>query len=207
MSNSTYETISLESAEQQTTFRAVIDSFAVLTEGLVGPPQEVTVPLEITGSIGTDGVRIQDAANGGCNVVRTTAISDLNNLLTPFPSPLSKNAAWRDSISTSGCHAGIPTTVLTKRRFTVTGEIDFSGRRLLLIQRLDSVSARGEGSYNQHRMKVETSGTGTARYYLDTVSGEVAQMTTSHRSSINVITSGRIHSFTQTANQDLVRVR
>jgi hypothetical protein len=207
ISNFTYETISLETGDQQTVFRAVVDSFAVRTQGLVGPPHEVTLPVELTGSIGPDGVHIQNALDDGCNAVRATAVTDLNNLLTPFPSPLSKGATWKDSVSTSACQAGIQTTVSTKRRFNVTGEIDFSGRRLLLVQRLDSITALGDGAYNQHRMKVESRGTGTARYYLDPVSGEVAQMTTSHLSQITVTTSGRVRSFTQTTNQDLVQVR
>lgn len=207
ISNFTHETITLEPGDQGTSFRAVVDSFAVLTEGLVGPPQEVTLPIEITGSLDAAGVHIQNTANGGCSAVRATAVTDLNNLLTPFPSPLSKNALWKDSVRTSGCYAGIQTIVETRRSFTVTGEINFSGRRLLLVQRLDSISALGDGAYNQHRMKVESTGTGTARYYLDTASGEVAQMTTSHLSQIRITTSGRARSFTQTTNQDLVRVR
>lgn len=207
ISNFTYETITLEPGEPETGFRAVVDSFAVLTQGLVGPPQEITLPIELTGSIRPDGLHIADAADGGCNAVRATAVTDLHNLLTRFPASLAKNAVWRDSVSTLGCQAGIQTSVTTNRRFTVTGEIDHSGRRLLLVQRLDSITALGEGAYRQHRMNVESRGTGVARYYLDTASGEVAQMTTSHQSSIRVTTSGRVHSFTQTTNQDLVRVR
>jgi hypothetical protein len=207
ISNFTFETITLEPGDQGMSFRAVVDSFAVLTEGLVGPPQEITLPIELTGSITPDGVHIADATDGGCNAVRATAVTDLLNLLTRFPASLAKNAAWRDSVSMLGCQAGIQTQIATRRTFTVTGEIDFSGRRLLLVQRLDSISALGEGAYKQHRMKVESRGTGVARYYLDTSSGEVFQMTTSHQSSIRVTTSGRVHSFTQTTNQDLVRVR
>jgi hypothetical protein len=207
VSNFTHETITLEPGEERTTFRAVVDSFAVLSEGLVGPPQQVVVPVELIGSIGNDGLRIEETSSGRCNAVTAIAVTDLHNLLTQFPSSLAKNTTWKDSVTTSGCYAGIQTTVATKRTFTVTGEIDFSGRRLLLIQRLDSISALGDGAYNQHRMKVESTGTGSARYYLDTGSGEVAQMTTSHLSRITVTTSGRMRSFTQTTNQDLVRVR
>ena len=207
VSNFTHETITLEPGEEQTTFRAVVDSFAILSEGLVGPPQQVVTPVELIGSIGAAGLRIEETSSGRCNAVTAIAVTDLHNLLTRFPSSMAKNAVWKDAITTSGCQAGIQTTVETKRTFTVTGEIDFSGRRLVLIQRLDSISALGEGAYNQHRMKVESRGTGTARYYLDTASGEVSQMTTSHRSSITVTTSGRVHSFTQITNQDLVRVR
>jgi hypothetical protein len=56
-------------------------------------------------------------------------------------------------------------------------------------------------------MKVEGTGAGTALYYLETASGEVSQLTTNQRTRITVTTSGRLHSFTQTMNQDFVRVR
>jgi len=120
---------------------------------------------------------------------------------------MSKGTSWRDSISTSGCHAGIPTNAVTRRTFTVSGELDHSGRRLILVERVDSVTARGSGAYNQHRMQVESTGNGTAAYYLDAGSGEVFQLTSSQRSLIRVMTSGRVHTFTQVANQEFVRVR
>ncbi len=89
----------------------------------------------------------------------------------------------------------------------MSGEVDRSGQRLVLVQRQDFVTARGDGAHNQHRMQIESTGSGSATYYLDTVSGEVSQLTTSQRSSIRVTTSGRLHVFTQTVNQEFVRVR
>lgn len=188
-------------------FKAVIDTFLVTTQGAVGPAQLSTLPIELLGSLGAGGVRLESPPSEECSPVRATAATDLYNLLPRFPSPLSRNATWKDSISTSACHAGIPTTVVTRRAFTVSGEVEHSGRRFLLVQRLDSMSARGEGAYNQHRMQIESTGIGAAAYYLDTASGEVAQMTTNQRSWIKVTTSGRLHTFTQVANQEFVRVR
>ena len=153
------------------------------------------------------GVRVENQSGESCDAVRATVASDLHNLLAPMPSQLSRGAVWRDVITTSGCQAGIPTTAVTKRTFTVAGEIENSGRPLLLVQRVDSVDARGEGAYGQHRMTVEGSGVGGALYYLETASGEVSQLTTNQRIRITVTTSGRLHSFTQTTNQDFVRVR
>jgi len=207
VSNFTHEILTLEQAGEEMSFRAVVDTFAVITQGAIEPAQIVALPIQLTGSLGTAGVRMESPAPDSCDAVRATVATDIHNLLAPMPSQLSRGAVWRDVISTSGCQAGIPTTAVTKRTFTVAGEVEHSSRPLLLVQRVDSVDARGEGAYGQHRMKVEGTGTGTALYYLETTSGEVSQLTTNQRTRITVTTSGRLHSFTQTTNQDFVRVR
>lgn len=189
------------------TFRAVVDTFAVITQGSFEPAQIVELPIQLTGSLGMGGVRVENPASESCEPIRATVAADVHNLLAPMPSQLSRGAVWRDVITTSGCQAGIPTTAVTRRTFTVAGEVDHSGQRLLLVQRADSVDATGQGAYGQHRMNVAGNGVGTALYYLETSSGEVSQLTTNQRIRITVTTSGRLHSFTQTTNQEFVRVR
>jgi len=208
VSNFTHEILTLdEVGGGDLAFKAVVDTFSVTTQGSVGPAQPTTLPVELLGSVGASGVRLESPPSDECNPVRATVATDLYNLLPRFPSSMSKGTSWRDSISTSGCHAGIPTNAVTRRTFTVSGELDHSGRRLILVERADSVTARGSGAYNQHRMQVESTGNGTAAYYLDAGSGEVSQFTSSQRSLIRVTTSGRVHTFTQVANQEFVRVR
>jgi hypothetical protein len=56
-------------------------------------------------------------------------------------------------------------------------------------------------------MELSGTGNGSALYYLDPASGEVAHLITAQSSQIRVTTSGRVHSFTQIANQEFVRVR
>lgn len=206
VSNHTHQILTLEGTGGELSFRAVVDTFALITEGIVGPPQSIELPLELSGSIGSQGIRIETPAMESCNAIRAIVVTDLYNLLAPFPSPLSRGTVWRDSNSVSGCQAGIPTTSTTRRTFSVVGEVNHLGRGYLVVQRADSVAARGEGAYGQHRMQVEGMGTGTARYYLDITSGEVSQLTTGQQTRIRVTTSGRVHTFTQTTNQDFVRV-
>jgi hypothetical protein len=208
ISNLTHQILTLDDVGGgDLAFRLVVDTFAVITQGVVGPPQHITLPIELVGNVDASGLRLESAATDECNPVRATVTTDLYNLLPRFPSPLSTGTRWRDSVSAWGCHAGIPTTVVTRRAFSVGGEIEHLGRRLVLVQRIDSTTARGKGAYNQHRMEIESAGNGTATYYLDTGSGEVSQLTTSQRASIKVTTSGRVHTFTQVVNQDFVRVR
>ena len=207
INNFTHEILTLESAGEEMSFRVVVDTFAVITQGPIEPAQIVELPIQLTGSLGMGGVRVENQGSESCEPVRATVAADIHNLLAPIAPQLSRGAVWRDVITTSGCQAGIPTTVITRRAFSVAGEVDRSGQKLLLVQRVDSVDARGQGAYGQHRMTVEGTGVGSALYYLETASGEVSQLTTNQRIRITVTTSGRLHSFTQTTNQEFVLVR
>lgn len=207
VSNFTHQILTLERVGESLSFRAVIDTFAPVTQGVIGPAQAVELPIQLTGKADAGGVHLESPPSGSCDATRAIAATDLYNLLAPFPSELARGAVWHDSVIVSGCQAGIPTTATTTRTFTVSGEVNHAGRSLLLVERADSVNARGEGAYGQHRMTVEGAGSGSAFYYLDTTSGEVFQLTTNQRSRITVTTSGRRHSFTQITSQDFVRGR
>ncbi len=207
VTNFTHETLTFEPDEEGLTFRAVVDTFALKTEGAVGPPQPVELPIQLAGVIKSTGLRIENSANTSCNAAQATITTDIHNLLAPFPPRFSKGTVWRDSIAVSGCQAGIPITTTTRRTFRVSGEVMYSGQNLILIHRTDSLVARGEGAYNQHRMVIRGAGIGTALYYLDITAGEVSWLSTSQSSQIRVTTSGRLHSFAQTTNQEFVRAR
>jgi hypothetical protein len=207
VSNFTHEVLTFEPAGERLVVRALVDAFTLKTEGIVGPAQPVELPIQLSAAITPSGVRIEPSANNGCNAAEATITTDLHNLLAPYPPQFSKGAVWRDTIVVSGCQAGIPITTTTRRTFRVSGEVMYSGQPLILVQRTDSLSARGEGAYNQHRMMVEGRGVGTALYYLDITAGEISWLTTSQGSQIRVTTSGRLHSFSQTTRQEFVRVR
>lgn len=207
VSNFTHEVLTFESTQEGLAFRAVVDTFSLKTEGVVGPAQPVELPIQLSGTIGPSGIRIEPLSSTACNAAQATIATDLHNLLAPFPSRFSKGTVWKDSIAVSGCQAGIPITTTTRRTFRVSGEVVYSGQSLVLVHRTDSLSARGEGAYNQHRMLVQGAGVGNALYYLDIPTGEVSWLTTSQTSQIRVTTSGRLHSFTQTTNQEFVRAR
>lgn len=207
VSNLTREVLTFEPVGERLVVRALVDTYTLKTEGVVGPAQPVQLPIQLSAAITPSGIRIEPSANSACNAAEATIATDLHNLLAPYPPRFSKGAVWRDEIVVSGCQAGIPITTTTRRTFRVSGEVMYSGQPLILVQRTDSLSARGEGAYNQHRMVVEGRGVGTALYYLDIVAGEISWLTTSQDSQIRVTTSGRLHSFTQTTNQEFVRIR
>ncbi len=207
VSNVTHEILTLEPTGDELTFKAIVDKFDLTTEGAVGPAQSVQLPIELSGNLGSTGIRVDGSANGPCDAIRSIAVTDLHNLLAPFPARLARGMTWRDSINVSGCQAGIPTTTSTRRVFKVDGEVVHNGQSLLLLTRMDTLVSRGTGAYDQHRMEVGGTGSGSALYYLDPATGEVSHLITVQSSQIRVTTSGRVHAFTQIANQEFVRVR
>jgi hypothetical protein len=114
---------------------------------------------------------------------------------------------WRDSISVEGCQARIPTTTRTRRVFKVEGEVIHNGQPRLMLTRMDTLVSRGSGAYDQHRMEMSGTGSGSGLYYLDRATGEVSHLITVQSSQIRVTTSGRMHAFSQITTQEFVRVR
>lgn len=207
VTNLTHQILTFDSTENGLTFKSVVDKFDLKTEGVVGPAQPVQLPIQLSGIVTAAGIQLDAAAGEQCDAVQSIAVTDVHNLIASFPPRLAKGMAWRDSISVSGCQAGIPTTTRTRRAFKVDGEVLHRGQSLLLLTRMDTLVSRGTGAYHQHRMEVGGTGSGSALYYLDPATGVVSHLITVQSSQLKVTTSGRLHAFSQIANQEFVRVR
>ncbi len=203
--NLTKELITLTSAaDSGSTFTAVVDTFLTATKGLIGPAQPIQLPIQVTGAFTGHNLTINSdsSMNNKCNPISSALVSDLHNLLIRFPAPLSQGLVWQDSVNTSGCQAAIPTTSRTIRSYVVSGEAIYEGRPVLLIQRSDTIQAHGEGAQQQHPLKLDAGGTGSAVYYLDTKDGRVVRLTTGQELSLTITTSSKAHQFRQSSRQD-----
>ena len=202
--NVTNELVTLTSAEDSTIgFTAVVDAFTSTTQGLIGPVQPMQLPVQVSGVFADSGLSItSDGSNNKCNPVSSAIVSDLHNLLTRFPAPLSRGLVWRDSVSTTGCQAAIPTTSHTKRSYVVSGESLYEGQPVLVIQRTDTIRAQGEGAQQQHSVKLNASGIGSAIYYLDTRDGRLVRLTTGQELMLTITASGKLNQFKQSSQQE-----
>jgi hypothetical protein len=183
-------------------FTAVIDTFSSTTQGRIGPVQPIQLPMQVTGLFSDSGLSIIADDSNKCSPVGSAMASDLHNLLTKFPAPLSKGLAWQDSVSAAGCQAAIPTTSRTIRSYLVSGEAVYEGQPVLIVQRTDTIQAQGEGAQQQHPLRLDARGTGTATYYLDTKDGHVVRLTAEQELILTITTSGRAHQFKQSSKQD-----
>ncbi len=209
--NLTYELVTLTSAaDSGIILTAVVDTFSTTTQGLIGPVQSAQLPVEVSGVFTGDSLSIAVDSNtntGRCNPIRSALISDLHNLLTRFPAQLTRGLAWRDSVNSSGCQAAIPTTSRTIRSFVVSGEAIYEGRSVLLIQRSDTIQAHGEGAQQQHALKLDAVGNGSAVYYLDTTDGRLVRLTSGQELILTITTSSKPHQFRQSSRQDFRLLR
>jgi hypothetical protein len=201
--NTTYEIITLTPAgESGIEFTAVVDRFSTTTQGLIGPVQPTHVPVQVSGVFTGNALTISSDSTDKCDPVSSALRSDLHNLLTRFPPQLSRGLFWQDSVAVSGCQAGITTAFRTIRSYIVLGEAIYENQPVLLVQRSDTIRAHGEGAQQQHRLRLDAEGTGSAVYYLDTKDGRIVRLTAGQELNLTVGTSGKPYQFRQSSRQD-----
>ena len=201
--NTTHELLTLELAEDTIHFTAIIDTSSTLTQGAIGPVQSVPVPVQLSGSfIGDSLIFSGDSIAEKCNPVSSTLSADLHNLLLRFPIQFSQGSGWKDSVELTVCQAMIPTTAHIARSYTVSGEAAYQGEPVLLVQRMDSIHAHGEGAQQQHRVTLDASGTGSATYYISPGSGRVMRISTRQDLDLAITASGKIHHFKQSSKEE-----
>jgi hypothetical protein len=201
--NNTHELLTLEpSADTDIGFTAVIDTFSTTTQGLVGTVQTVQLPVRLTGFLTRDSLVIaSQSTNQRCSPATSALITDLYNILTPFPTQLSSAMSWKDSVEIAGCQAAIPTISHTTRSYSVAGEVLYNGRSVVEIHRTDTTRSRGEGGLQQHRVVLEATGTGNAIYYIDIGTGRITNFVLDQELTISVTASGRESRFKQRSKQ------
>lgn len=201
--NTTHELVTLVPADSGISFVAVVDTFSTTTQGLIGLVQPVQLPVQVEGVFADSKLVIRtDSSTGKCNPISSALVSDLHNLLTGFPAPLSQGQVWQDSVNARGCQAAIPTTSRIIRSYIVSGEAIYEGRPVLLVQRSDSIQGHGEGAQQQHRLTLDASGTGNAVYYLDTKDGRIVRLTAEQQLNLTITTSVGARQFKQSSRQD-----
>jgi len=206
--NTSHESVTLDSTDLGLNFVGVVDGFTTTTQGLIGPVQPTQLPVQVSGSLTTGGLTISSQTPGEkCNPVHSVLFADLYNLLVPFPQPLSPGFSWTDSVEVRGCPAGVPTLSHTNRAFTVAGEVTYDGHPAVMVQRVDTTRAQGEGGLQQHRVSIDAHGTGTAVYYLDVASGRIVHLTTNQTLLLGVTASGRQYQLKQDSKQEFGIVR
>jgi len=200
--NTTHELLTLEPSGDTIHFTAIIDTSSTITQGAIGPVQSVPVPVQLSGSFSSDSLIFSSDSAEKCNPVSSTLSADLHNLLVRFPIQLSQGSSWRDSVELTACQGMIPTTAHIARSYIVSAEVAYQGEPVLLVQRTDSIHARGEGAQQQHRVTLEASGSGSATYYISPASGRIVHINTGQDLDLAITASGKIHHFKQSSKEE-----
>jgi hypothetical protein len=93
------------------------------------------------------------------------------------------------------------------RSFRVMGEAKQDNLPVLVVQRIDSVQAHGEGAQQQHRITLDAVGAGGATYYLDFNNGRIVRIDLSQDSNLTITASGKTTHFRQNAREDYILAR
>jgi len=206
--NLTHETLGFERVGDTIQFTAVVDTFATTTQSLVGPAQASPLPIRITGWLVHDTLQIAaDSLATQCSPSQSAIRTDVHNLVVPFPARLERGAIWTDSLEFVGCQAMITTTAHIHRTFRVSGETSYSGSPVVLVERLDTIQAHGEGALRQHRVILDASGNGRVLYYLSPSTGQIVNATAEQNIGLVITASGKANNFRQTVKQEFALVR
>jgi hypothetical protein len=182
-------------------------TYTLTTEAVIAPLSDSSQKRQLPGL--NQKATITIGAGGDVQVVEpgavTTTACDASAALTTraqqlipsIPAHLATGDHWRDSTTTNGCRGMIPAESAVISNYTVVGETTFANMPAVQIHRLDSLSARGEGSEGQHRISVTASGTGNTDLFLDVATGRLIGSSGLQSSLVNVTTSGRLAQFIQ----------
>jgi len=201
--NAAHELLTLDSTEQGIGFTVVVDTFATTTQGLIGAIQPTELPAQISGSFANNVLTINgQSGNDRCSPLSTVLITDLHNLLVPFPPVLSSGVTWTDTVDIQGCQSGVPTLSHTTRSYVVSGESSYEGQVVIMVVRADTTRAEGEGGLQQHRVSTAGNASGKAIYYLNQATGQVVHLTLNQTLDLSVTTVARQYRFKQDSKQD-----
>lgn len=204
-SNFTHETLTFEVGPQGTIIAAIVDSFTPVPVTPSNGAQPIHLPIQVSGLLADNMVAI-DTTNDAetCNPIKSILITDLQNLVVPFPSPLTPGLIWTDSLDLRGCQAGIPTTIHVTRSFLVRGEIAYQGHQVLEVARADSARMDGEGGIQQHHFLIHAMGLGTGTYHLNVNTGEVVHLSADQVLNVEITTVSSKSHFRQDSKQEFV---
>lgn len=198
--NNTHEILALLVNGDTIRYSATVDSFSTASQGLLGPVQAVSLPVQVSGTLGSPA--ILDSLTQTCNPVETSLEGDVRNFLVSFPQQLTSGHSWKDSVTHVVCYGGIPMATVVVRNFSIAGQTSFNGQAVIAIHRIDSISARGEGRQQQHQLTVDVHGTGNAAYSLSTELGRVLHLTISQELDFSIRAGSRTNQFHESVKEE-----
>jgi hypothetical protein len=201
--NSTHETLTFEIGREGTVITAVVDSFTPISQEPA--TQQIQPPTQISALLAGNGLTITDTSDKDrCFPIRSALITDLQNLVVPFPQILTTGLTWTDTLSVKGCQAGIPISTQATRQFTIGGELTYGAYRVLEITRTDSAQIEGEGGLQQHHLTIHAIGTGRATYYLNVNTGQIIRLAVDQVLTAQVLSTSSRAQFQQRLRQEFV---
>ena len=198
-------TLSIARTPDSLSYATTIESISVKNGTRTGEgPMSTTLPFSFTGHIQENRLTItspskQSPGISGCSNEVLSVAPVIQRAVVQVPLALQQNQTWADSVSAEICSGSIPVTGTVSCRYRVLGETS-SG---VLIERQDKTISAGEGTQGQHRVKLRSNGTGTARLLVDSRTGALIESTGTHTATVVVTASGKDRIFRQTSHEQI----
>ncbi len=187
-----------------------LDSFSTKVNGRITQPDQASVvPLIfrgrlVNGGFNLDSINGQPPGTGDCRNQGLNSLSFLRQSVVAVPSVLTAGLTWVDSSTISACNGSIPLQLTAVKTYTVAGEDRRNGSPVIVIDRVDTFAAFGEGAQSQHRVTIIVRGSGSAKVYVDRASGMLNSSEGELQARVTINASGRTQIFNQTVKERTV---
>ena len=192
--------LSLERQPRFLSYSATIKSFTIqggTRTGSATTPSQI--PVSTRGRL--EASRLFTDTELACSSETSSMISGIQRLVVLLPLQLRKDQTWTDSTSAAVCSGSVPVVLTTIRSYRVIGEAEFRGRQALRLSREEKTISQGEGSEGQHRIQLQSSGTGRGEVLIDRLTGALLESSIMSTVAVTITTSGRAQKFTQTSRE------
>lgn len=196
-------TLSLSRDSRSLSYNATIRAFSIQGSPRSGPSAITEkFPLSLSGRL--EGNRFLVEGSAECSSQGSAIMPAVQRLVVPLPTQLRKDQTWTDSISSNVCSGSIPVVLTTVRTYRVVGEAEVGGAQAIRLSREDRTASQGEGSEDQHRIQIQTEGSGQGELLIDRTTGSLIESSTTNAVTLTITTSGRSRHFTQASCESVV---
>lgn len=175
------------------------------TQKRQAPELSQTATITISASGDVQVTEPLSVISGSCDANAALTVR-AQQLITKLPNHLSAGDRWRDSTTTTGCRGIIPAESTVISNYSAVGDTIFANVSALQIQRIDSISASGEGVEGQHRILITAKGVAAVNLFFNVNTGRFVGSHGLQTSLVNITTSGRLTQFIQHVSESAVLV-
>ncbi len=140
-----------------------------------------------------------------CQSPVQSALSTLQRDLFIIPLQAGVGITWQDSVVSTICNGSLAIRVDDLRSYKIIAETDQSGSPVFTIHRTQKTLFSGEGSQDQHQIKIKGESLGTGLLYADRLDGSLISLTAETKTNLQLQTSGRSQLFIQTSKETVKR--
>jgi len=202
--------ISVSRQPRSSSILATVNSFTLQSGSRTGLPEiPLQLPFSAAGRLENNKLTFTPSANhSSATDCSNTAVFTLSVIPRSFvlaPLELHTGMTWTDSTSVELCSGSIPIVVTSVRNFRILGESLSGATPVILLEKCEKLHSAGEGSSGQHRVLLNSEGSGVGQVAIDRATGLLVDDTSTYTAIVSIRSSGRDQRFTQIVKEHVTR--